>query len=174
MSDKAVFDLLQEMGKGRIVLAYRGEFSSGLLDAVYAMMDSPVNGIKPGPDRKRLFQVLVESLQNVFHHTADAEADLPGFLIRQDGNSYTIITGNLVATADAERLRSKIDQVNRLTAAEMKEHYQDALNSSEFSDKGGAGLGIIEMARKSGKKLQYEFRQVNDKFTFFSLAVALP
>jgi len=162
------------MSGENILLAYRGEITTELLDAIYAMMDRQVRGDNSAPEMKKVFHVLVESLQNVFHHQSGREDDHPGFLIQMDGDSYKIITGNLITVEEAEILKKRIDEVNSLPKSELREHYQQALSESEFSGKGGAGLGIIEMARKSGNKLNYEFTPVGDDCSFFSLAVTLP
>jgi hypothetical protein len=42
-----------------------------------------------------------------------------------------------------------------------------------MSSKGTAGLGMIDIARKSGEKLEYDFQPINDKTTFFSLTVKI-
>ena len=47
------------------------------------------------------------------------------------------------------------------------------LNNSGFSEKGGAGLGLVEMARKSGQKLEYDFEQVDENFSYFYLQIKL-
>ena len=36
-----------------------------------------------------------------------------------------------------------------------------------MSKKGGAGLGFIDIARKSGNKLEYHFEKINDDYYFF-------
>ena len=51
----------------------------------------------------------------------------------------------------------------------MKRYYKEVLNETEISKKGGAGLGLIEMARKSGNKLAFDFTEVNSVYSFFYL-----
>jgi hypothetical protein len=41
------------------------------------------------------------------------------------------------------------------------------MKTGRMSEKGGAGLGFIDIARKSGNKLDYEFKDINGKSTFF-------
>lgn len=41
------------------------------------------------------------------------------------------------------------------------------LNNDKISNKGGAGLGLIEMARKSGNKLDFDFSDINDNYSYF-------
>ena len=42
-----------------------------------------------------------------------------------------------------------------------------------MSVKGGGGLGLIDIARKSGEKLQYNIREINESFSFFTLTVKI-
>ena len=48
------------------------------------------------------------------------------------------------------------------------------LTSGSMSDKGGAGLGLIEMSRKSGNKLLYSFEQLDNEYTYFYLQTLIP
>jgi len=171
------------MDSENIVLAYRGEINSELLEAVYGMMDKHLEDKKASPDkRKKFFHILIESLQNVFHHQAnyakevgEIKIGVTGFVIRTDGaDSYKIITGNYILNSSIDNLKGKLDEVNNLSPDDLRTHYKKSLAGGEFSDKGGAGLGIIEMARKSGNKLNYEFTRVNNDYSFFSLAVTIP
>jgi hypothetical protein len=43
----------------------------------------------------------------------------------------------------------------------------------KFSEIGGAGIGLIDMARKSGNKLDYEFKPIDNRISFFSLVVRI-
>jgi len=47
------------------------------------------------------------------------------------------------------------------------------LNNGEMSDKGGGGLGMIDIARKTGEKLNYNFMPVDDSYSFFSLNIKI-
>jgi hypothetical protein len=66
-----------------------------------------------------------------------------------------------------------LEEVNNLSPDELKEYYRQSLSETEFTEKGGAGLGIIEMARKSGHKLKYEFTKINNEYSFFSLTITI-
>ena len=70
-----------------------------------------------------------------------------------------------------EAVASNIDEVNAMSSEELKSKYRETLDHGQVSAKGGAGLGIIDIARKSGNKLEYDFKQVNEKYCFFSLSV---
>jgi len=46
-----------------------------------------------------------------------------------------------------------LDEINNLQTDEIRNVYRQMLSNAQFSDKGGAGLGLIEMAKKTGNKL---------------------
>ena len=180
MPHPSVYRLLHDMDAESVILAYKGEINSELLEAVYEMMNKHMEGKKSSPEkRKKFFHILVESLQNVFRHQAsftdevgEVNIGVTGFVIRSEGvEGYKIITGNYILNESISKLRTMLDEVNSLTPEGLRRHYQQTLAGSEFSEKGGAGLGIIEMARKSGKALTYEFTPVNNQYSFFTLAV---
>jgi RecA/RadA recombinase len=115
-------------------------------------------------------------MQNLYHH---AEAEVEGeFTTRKamlemyfDDSYYNIITGNFMKNEEVEKLKTRLDKVNSLSKDELRQFYREILDNNQISKKGGANLGMIDMARKSGEKLEYHFTQVNDKLTFFDLRV---
>jgi hypothetical protein len=66
-----------------------------------------------------------------------------------------------------------MDEINALSPEEVKEQYKKILSNGQMSDKGGGGLGMIDIARRTGKPLLYDFVPVNDNFSFFSLNVVI-
>ena len=63
--------------------------------------------------------------------------------------------------------------VNGLTREELKAYYKKILNNGEISDKGGGGLGFIDIAKKSGEKLEYSIREIDGNYSFFTLTVKI-
>ena len=54
---------------------------------------------------------------------------------------------------------------------ELKELYRGILDVGTVTSGNGAGLGLIDLARKSGRKVSYNFEEIDDKFSFFTLMV---
>ena len=84
---------------------------------------------------------------------------------------YLITTGNFILSENVNKLKTKLDYINGLEKDELKAYYKEVLNNGQMSNKGGGGLGMIDIARKSGQKLDYSFSHINDKNSFFSLNV---
>jgi hypothetical protein len=94
-------------------------------------------------------------------------------MIGKIGSEYNIITGNYILNKNVIPLRDKLNRINVMSKDELKEYYKEILNNDEFSDKGGGGLGMIDIARKSGQKLNFNFIEVDNQYSFFSLSIKI-
>ena len=91
--------------------------------------------------------------------------------VRKVDAGYRIITGNFVHIDNIEKLEEKIKRINRSSREEIKELYKFILNHQRISAKGGGGLGLVDIARKTGNKLEYSFRKYSDTYSFFYLDI---
>jgi hypothetical protein len=161
-----------KMMKERLMFAYRGvvtnENSIPLLMLLEKEMENSEFGFL---GRKRLFLFVLESLQNVSRHTSgDVYADMSLVVYSKTDNGYTVTTGNVIPSSVSNDLREKLEQINSLDAKELREVYRQMLSSAKFSDKGGAGLGLIEMAKTTGNKLDYDFVALDNDYSYFVLS----
>ncbi|MCK4748336.1 MAG: hypothetical protein KAT15_14900, partial [Bacteroidales bacterium] len=88
-------------------------------------------------------------------------------------NTIELITRNPVKNKDVEPLRTRIDNVNKRDREELKELYKTTITNGEFSSKGGAGLGFIEMAKTTGNKLEYSFENMSNEYSLYTFRVFL-
>lgn len=161
-----------KMMKERLMFVYRGvvtnENSASLLMLLEKEMENSEFGFV---GRKRLFMFVLESLQNVSRHSDHNQyADMSLVVYSKTGKGYTVTTGNVIESEKIADLKSKLDEINNLESGEIRSVYRQMLSHAEFSSKGGAGLGLIEMAKKTGNKLDYDFIRLDDKFSYFILS----
>lgn len=185
MSLRNIYDLYQTMERDNTMLSFKGIVTSDLLTSVLHIMESKLNYIEESPKtKKKVYNVLVECLQNLYHHIDPEEAKenkLANFLdskssllmISKMEENYEVRTGNYIQNDQVEDLRGKLDLINSMDKGELREFYKSILSNGERSAKGTAGLGMIDIARKSGNKLDYEFLPVDDKISFFCLNVKI-
>ncbi|MBK5283861.1 MAG: hypothetical protein JJE25_00525 [Bacteroidia bacterium] len=174
MKLETIFDLYERMNKEDIIFSYRGEITKEFLSYIYAMVESGDLLKDTDPKKKKVFNhIIVEALQNVYHHKDALKEKHPSLFIIAKGReeSTTIISGNCVSKAEADKLRSTIDEINRMSSTELKAKYLEKLSHTSISEKGGAGLGLLDIARKSGNKLEYDFESISPEVFFFSLIV---
>jgi hypothetical protein len=92
-------------------------------------------------------------------------------VVKKVDRGYRIITGNFVRSENIEKLEERIKRINRSSHEEIKELYKFILNHQKISQKGGGGLGLVDIARKTGNRLEYSFREYNSKHSFFYLNI---
>jgi len=121
--------------------------------------------------RKRLFMYVLESLQNITKHGRHSDHSvMPLVSYSKTDDGYAITTGNVITDFQSALLGSKLREVNSLDALETKILYRQILDTPGFSDKGGAGLGLLEMALKTGNRLDFDFIPLGKGFSYFVLS----
>tara|TARA_B100000809_G_scaffold259966_1_gene305997 strand:+ start:594 stop:1106 length:513 start_codon:yes stop_codon:yes gene_type:complete len=166
------------MEKGNIMLSFKGEVTSDLLTSILQIMESKMETLEEPPKiKKKVYNILVECLQNLYHHLDDDDFKTKIneksalFMIRKEGGEYSIMTGNFISNNNVELMKDRLDRINGMDKAGLKFYYKEVLNNGEMSAKGGGGLGMIDIARKSGKKLDYTFDKIDEEYSFFSLNI---
>jgi hypothetical protein len=175
-----VENYLQDQTPGDVILYYKGNIDSDVINHVLdTVEDKMVQVNEHAKLRKKVYNVLVESLQNLYHHVDkvpddfdDQSSERYGLLIvKKVENGYKIVTGNFVRSENIEKLEERIKRINRSSHEEIKELYKFILNHQKISQKGGGGLGLVDIARKTGNKLDYQFKEYNNKHSFFYLYI---
>lgn len=179
---KYVYDLHKTMIANNLILVYEGEFTQEITKSVLAMAERNMDAIGEIANVKRkVFNVMVECLQNIVKHAEDLnEKDEDGlknnaiFMLGKQVNEYIVTSGNPVRNEVIPKIQGKIEKINALDKDGLKDLYKEIIKNTEISDKGGAGLGFVDMARKSGEKLGFSFEPINDEFAFFALRITVP
>ena len=70
------FDLYNLMERDNVLLAFKGTVTSDLLSSVFHIMETKMDDLNDSPaTKKKVFNVLVECLQNLYHHIDDFDND---------------------------------------------------------------------------------------------------
>jgi len=174
-----IYKFFRTLEDEHIILSFKGDFTSELLNAFLHLMEAKMNELKINTQqRKRVLNVLIESLQNLYHHIeSNSEVEIIKkketalVLIKYFNNVFTIQTGNYIEKASLLELKEKLNEVNSLSSEELRALYKVKLENNTQSVKGTAGLGLIDIARKSKNKLNYNFIDVDEASSFFCLKV---
>jgi sucrose-6-phosphate hydrolase SacC (GH32 family) len=158
------------------LLSYAGNASNSSIDRLLELAEYKLNQ-QPTKStiRKKVFRILVETIQNAYHHLdspySEKEFTPVRFKLEKDSTNYKVITGNPVKNQKIGALKSAIDRFNSMSISELKQYYQSRLREGYESPSQGAGLGFVDIIRKSGKKISYTFKPVNKDYSYFSLQV---
>ncbi len=177
-----VYEYFKKMQDDKVILYFKGEITNNLLTSILQLLDDRLE--RKNEDlkvRKKVFSVLLECLQNIYNYQQyqpipeeEAYYHAATLMIRRTGDAYYIITGNYMFRERVPKLEAKIHKVNAMTPEELKEFYKEIISLQQHTETGGAGLGLIDMARKSGEKVAYHFDNITEKYCFYSLQVKVP
>jgi hypothetical protein len=171
-----VYEFYKSMKEHEITLVYEGEITHQITKAFTSLTESNMAKEEESNSvQKKVFHVMVECLQNISKHADDFGTNeylFSGrgiFLVAKGKDDYTVTTGNAVENTKIVDLKKLLEQVNSLEKEELTELYKKQIKEGRLSDKGGAGLGFIDIKRKTGKNLDYHFLPINDEASFFLL-----
>lgn len=175
-----VYEFYKTMKAHEISLVYEGEITHQLTKAFTSLAESNMaKEEESGNVQRKVFHVMVECLQNVSKHADDfADNDFlySGrgiFMVSKGETEYSVTTGNAIDNAKIKDMTEMLDTINALDKDELNELYKKQIKEGRLSDKGGAGLGFIDIKRKTGRPLDYHFLPINDKISFFLLTSSI-
>ncbi len=182
------FDLLKwynNKTEGKVLYSYLGPVSEEIISSVLDRIEDSLKKEEVlTKTYKKIYHISVEALQNLYHHSDSPDKTknriennvvyiLKTDIDEKENNIYKIITGNFINKSNTRMLKERIDQLNFLNKDEIKTLYKLILNNDEFSEKGGGGLGMIDLVKRSGNSLSYNFYNFNNNFIFFTLRIAI-
>lgn len=180
MEEELVFDILKTMERNNVILAFNGEFDMRVINALVRSVKEKLINVESNLFvQKKVYNIMVECLENIFRHSENAIQEKMSlrsfaiFTLRKDDGNYFLATGNYILNKTVDFLKNIIDKINTLNKDERWAMYREILGNGEFSKKGGAGLGIIDIAIKSGSYLQYDFRKIDSETTFYVFQVCI-
>ena len=175
-----VNQLYDEICSDGVFFAYQGDISSEQINSILETVERKFVDVSASIKvRKKIYNIMVESLQNLFHHSDDVPTDLVEtigqrygmIIVTKKDNNFRLIVGNYISSDKVKFLTEKIEKINSLSPVELKEMYKFILNYQKLSPKGGGGLGLIDIARKSDQKLGYRFYSYNESYFFYRLDI---
>jgi hypothetical protein len=168
---KYVDYIRNEMTNKRIMLCYRGEMTQDIVIALLNLTENKLNQETSDLTiRNRVFSVMIECLQNITQHSEKIDHGRSNvFIIGAAEHGYSIYSGNVVKSDKVPELREKILKINTMGEDDLKEFYKYMIRNGSLSGNAGSGLGLIQIARKTGNPLDFDFRQMDDEHYFFSL-----
>jgi hypothetical protein len=128
--------------------------------------------------RHKLSFLMIESFQNIIRYgdepvNKDLNYRKEMFIVRNIGGTFYIGSCNLIENQKVDFVNNKLKEVNLLNSNDLDILYRKILTNNRFTQAGGAGLGFIEMARKTHQKLQFDFVKINEEYSYFYLLISV-
>ena len=169
---KFVYKFHESMVENKIMLVYEGEINQEITNVFSEMAEAGMEETEHETTRKRVYHVMVECLQNICKHadekeyTEDIGRGKGILMVGNNDDQYSITTGNIISNENISGLAEMLDRINAMSPDEIKKTYKEMIRAARLSEKGGAGLGFIDMVKKTGNPIEYLVHPIDDEKSF--------
>lgn len=134
--------------------------------------------LKRRPDNevlaRRLFAIVVELSQNIFHYSAIKEFSVKDqreigvgiVAVGESDTHYVVASGNVAKPENAAFISRQCDYINTLDSEELRQYYREQRRQPAREGSVGGSIGLIEIVRKSGSPIRYEIIPLEDGNVF--------
>jgi hypothetical protein len=181
--NKSLLSLKQDLNSEGIILSFTGPFSQKVLEEVAEAWKMKLEIEKEKKSRiYNIFSVFVEMVQNVINYSDEVFNDSTEeisirsgiVIIGKKDDRYYISSGNKILSAKVDTIKQKLDKISSMEKNELNRLFKHCLrHETPPPESKGAGLGFIEMARKSNSPLEYTFDTIDDSYSFFTLHASI-
>jgi len=169
-----ISELNKSIKKMGLTMVYEGVVEQTIIrtiaNSIEKKMEEENENIKL---KKLIFHITVELLQNIAKYSDDEIKGKGIIIVGKVHEKYYISSGNVIKNEKVSILTSLIESINQLNTDEIKNLYETAISNGKYNTQGGAGLGLIDIVRKSKEKLQYNFESLNNNTAFFLVTITI-
>lgn len=159
---------------GKLIIYHSGNVLPEDVETITQRIETSLSEENKNITKKILF-LTVETLQNIIHHS---DKDLSGntfayFELIKEHDYYIIKTGNLITNENTKTLSDRLHCILRMEEDKINENIRTKLVDCDFSDKGGAGIGLLSVQKKTKKGLNFEVEYFNGDHNFIHFEIKI-
>ncbi len=168
LADTSFF--LNQSAELRSLVSYSGIVDSQSIRSILKQSETNITSFHIKPNAKKIIVgIIAEMLQNILHHSSNEVIDAPpSFLLKKSGEMFIITTANLIDKNRVEPLQNLLEKINSYSPGEIKRQHLEILKNGKLSGE-NAGLGLIDIVRKSGNPIVAKFSPVNNNYYLFTV-----
>ncbi len=176
ISPTSLMSLKDFFSDEKILICFNGPISRNLIGEIGAALKERIESHHaPDLEVMDVFSVYIEMSQNIRNYAcsrgfSDAESSATVVIAAAEPGHFAVCAGNLVEVADGKALVERVRTLAQCNKAELKALYKEQLRQPRSELKGrGAGLGLIEIARRSSQPMEASLDPLETDRAFFSL-----
>lgn len=144
-------------------LRYFGKIDEGgIVDFVDLLSGVLHKNLGPRKDIRKLCSFAIELLDNGMRYSIDNKVTFTWTIEKE---CITFELENEASPSDAMRLKEHAHNIHGMDDVQRRLAFQEQINSEHFGEKGGAGLGLLQILRKGALSIDVSIRQ-QDNNTF--------
>lgn len=173
-----LYELRSRFDDEKILLCFNGPISRSLIEEIGNALRNYLKTEQASPaSALDVFAVYIELTQNIRHYATRSGvsgADTATVVVSLKEGHYHISAGNLVRFEDGQVLEQKVQTLAKMDKAALKKIYKEQLRKPRDENAvSGAGLGLIDMARKSTAPMTCSLKNIDGAKGYFSLSVQI-
>lgn len=174
-----LLSLRESYSESGILISFNGPFTHSLIEEIGLAIKRYLEGEALGKGAiTDVFAVYIEQTQNVRNYLERRALAGPilGSAIVVIGyaeGGLVVSSGNAILKSDVAELVERLERINALDKEGLRKYYKECLRKDRTPDSQGAGVGLIDLARRARGSLEYSFQPLDGDCDFFSLAVTV-
>ncbi|HVI41693.1 MAG TPA: SiaB family protein kinase [Anaerovoracaceae bacterium] len=178
-----LYDFYQDAKGKNVIFYYCGPIAHASIEGVAQTLRKNLEYEEAGNlTAQSVFSVFIEQMQNILNYSAERVANSEAaenelrvgvVVIGHEQKGYFILCGNKVYNRDIQGLTDKLELIRHMNKEELKALYKERRRMDPAPESKGAGLGLIEMARKGTDPIEYSFLPIDQDFSFFTIRVVV-
>jgi len=172
-----LFHIKEFLDSHNIFFSFSGAISQNLLIDIGEGIESKLRDMSvENKIATNIFAIFTEQMQNVMNYSTNKIAFSSGVCegtgigvmgFSEEKCKYFVGSANFIEKESVEKIENKIRKINSLNRDQLRLYYREIRKSGRFKHDKGAGLGFLEMAKKSTEPLDYSIVHLeNDKILF--------
>ncbi len=163
----------EQMASHQFVVSIMGNFNQDFLKSLIKMTDNKLTTLDINESlKKRIFHFMVECAQNICRSDdKDLQDGNSLFLIGKKGEEYSVFLGSVFDNGTIQTITALVDEVNAMTAPELKEKFYDEMTKK--TPQNPLLMSLLGLSRRTKEKVRYETFPAGDTNTFLSFQITL-
>ncbi|WP_107851460.1 biofilm regulation protein kinase SiaB [Oceanimonas marisflavi] len=171
-----LLSIREQFNQNRILLCFNGPISRSLIEEIGKALRNylQADNAQPGAAMD-VFGVYIELTQNIRHYASrmnysEYEGSATVVVARNEAGRYNVMAGNLVELADGEAICKRLEELAVMDRSELKAAYKTQLRKPrDEGSTNGAGLGLLDVARKSASPMTARLVEIGEGRGFLSI-----
>ena len=176
ISTTSLISLREFFSNHQILICFNGPISTTVIGEIGSAVKEHIeSNHAPELEVMDVFSVYIEMSQNIrnyatSHGFSDSESSATVVIAAAEAGHYAVCAGNFVEMEDGQALLKRIHELALCDKAQLKLLYKQQLRQPHSQTPGqGAGLGLIEIARRSSQPMKASLDPLEPGRAFFSL-----
>lgn len=175
MLNPSLYSYKDALDKEGVIFTFCGPISHDIVEGVGITLKSQMEEDEVSrTTAMKVFAIFIEQVQNVINYSyernsSDTEMGMGIIVVGKKNDKHFIVGGNKIHNEKVSRLENNLKELVAMDKEQLKVFYKEKRKMKSNDDSKGAGIGFIEMARKATLPLEYNFEQIDDGYSFFSI-----